>query len=122
MKDLTQVKDAGQVSFSQFQPVEPQNEATDSTTSPCSISMAVPFDEPIYTINEVAKILQLSPTQVRTILRNEPGVHDLSNEVGKSRFRRRSQLRIPHAVLARFWKRTEIREQESKRVGKEPPL
>ena len=80
--------------------------------------MAAPFDEPIYTINEVAKILQLSPNQVRTIFRNEPGVHDLSNEFVKSRFRRRSQLRIPHAVLNRFWKRTEIRDPESKRVGK----
>jgi hypothetical protein len=118
MKRFIQVEDSGQVSFSQFQPVEPQSEASDSTMSSCSSPMAPPFDEPIYTINEVAKILQLSPNQVRTIFRNEPGVHDLSNEVGKSRFRRRSQLRIPHAVLTRFWKRTEIREQESKRLGK----
>src|SRR5207249_6739972 len=79
--------------------------------------LAPPFDEPIYTINEVAKILGLSANQARTIFRNEPGVHDLANEFGKSRFRRRSQLRIPHAVLARFWKRTEIREQEARRSG-----
>lgn len=76
-----------------------------------------PFDEPIYTVNEAAKILRLSPNQARAIFRNEPGVHDLTHESGKSRFRqkRRSQLRIPHAVLARFWKRTEIYQREAHR-------
>ena len=59
---------------------------------------------------------QIDRHQERRIFRNEPGMHDLSNDFGKpSRFRRRSQLRIPHAVLTRFWKRTEIREQESVR-------
>src|SRR5438876_6465728 len=68
-----------------------------------------PFDEPIYTVNEAAKILRLSPNQARTIFRNEPGVHDLSADAAKSRFlRRRCQLRIPHSVLVRFWMRTEI--------------
>ncbi len=67
-----------------------------------------PFDEPIYTINEAARILRLSPNQARSIFRNEPGVHDLSATSQQSRLlRRKSQLRIPHGVLARFWKRTE---------------
>ena len=76
-----------------------------------------PFDEPIYTVNEAAKILRLSPNQARAIFRNEPGVHDLTHESGKSRFRqkRRRQLRIPHTVLARFWKRTEIYQREPHR-------
>jgi hypothetical protein len=72
-----------------------------------------PFDEPIYTVNETARILRLSPNQVRSIFRNEPGVHDISAISPQSRFlRRKSQLRIPHTVLARFWKRTEIGEQQ----------
>src|SRR6059036_3699440 len=71
-----------------------------------------PFDEPIYTINEAARILRLSPNQARSIFRNEPGVHDLSAISPQSRFlRRKSQLRIPHTVLARFWRRTEIGRQ-----------
>jgi len=75
--------------------------------------LAAPFDEPIYTVNEAAKILRLSPNQVRAIFRNEPGVHDLSADSITSRFlRRKSQLRIPHAVLASFWKRTEIAQQQ----------
>lgn len=62
-----------------------------------------------------AKILRLSPNQARTIFRDEPGVHDLANEVGKSRFfRKRSQLRIPHGVLTRFWNKTEIRDGNSR--------
>lgn len=80
--------------------------------------LAPPFDEPIYTVNEAATILRLSANQARAIFRNEPGVHDLANDVGKSRFRhkRRSQLRIPHGVLLRFWKRTEIRLHETHRL------
>lgn len=75
--------------------------------------LAAPFDEPIYTVNEAAKILRLSPNQVRAIFRNEPGVHDLAADSPKSRFlRRKSQLRIPHTVLANFWKRTEIAQQQ----------
>ena len=71
-----------------------------------------PFDEPIYTVNEAARILRLSPNQARSIFRNEPGVHDLSASSPQSRFlRRKSQLRIPHTVLARFWRRTEIGQQ-----------
>jgi hypothetical protein len=71
---------------------------------------APPFDEPIYTVNEAARILRISPNEARAIFRKEPGVHDLSHDFGNpSRFRRHSQLRIPRAVLARFWKRTEIR-------------
>jgi hypothetical protein len=71
---------------------------------------APPFDERIYTVNEVARVLRISPNQTRTIFRNEPGVHDLSDNFGKKlRSRRNSQLRIPHSVLMRFWKRTEIR-------------
>ncbi len=74
---------------------------------------APPFDEPVYTVNEAAKILRLGPNQVREIFRNEPGVHDLSADSPKSKLmKRRSQLRIPHAVLLRFWKRTEIHEQD----------
>jgi hypothetical protein len=82
-----------------------------------SKSLAPPFDEPIYTVNEAANILRLSPNQARAIFRNEPGVHDLADDSPKSRFRRkrRSQLRIPHAVLVRFWKRTEIYQHENHR-------
>ena len=76
-----------------------------------------PFDEPIYTVNEAAKILRLSANQARAIFRKEPGVHDFADDLGKSRFRlkRRSQLRIPHAVLTRFWKRTELYQDEPQR-------
>jgi hypothetical protein len=116
MKRLTPIDSAPQPPLTPFQPLEAQEES-DPSSSPRLMSLAAPFDEPIYTINEVARILQLSPNQVRTIFRNEPGVHDLSNGSGKSKFRRRSQLRIPHTVLMRFWKRTEVREHESKRVG-----
>jgi hypothetical protein len=116
MKHLTQIEDSAQASLTPFQPLDAQHEESDSSVCPRSMPLAAPFDEPIYTINDVAKILQLSPNQIRTIFRNEPGVHDLANNFGKSRFRRRSQLRIPHAVLTRFWKRTEIREQESKKT------
>ena len=48
-----------------------------------------PFDEPVYTVNEAARILRLSPNQARAIFRNEPGVHDLTHESGKSRFRQK---------------------------------
>src|SRR5256885_945023 len=85
-----------------------------SMEMPPAKPLVPPFDEPIYTINEAAKILRLSPNQVRAIFRNEPGVHDLPSHCPQSRFlRRKSQLRIPHTVLARFWKRTEIVRQES---------
>jgi hypothetical protein len=68
-----------------------------------------PFDEPIYTINEAARILRLSPNQTRSIFRNEPGVHDLAAGSPASRLlSRKSQLRIPHATLVGFWKRTEL--------------
>jgi hypothetical protein len=69
-----------------------------------STPLAPPFDEPIYTVQEAAKILRLSPNQTRAIFRDEPGVHDLANDLSKSRFRlkRRSQLRIPHSVLVRL--------------------
>jgi hypothetical protein len=79
--------------------------------------LAPPFDEPIYTVQEAAKILRLSPNQARAIFRDEPGVHDLANDYSKSRFRlrRRSQLRIPHSVLVRFWKSTEICQHEMHR-------
>ena len=81
--------------------------------------LAPPFDEPIYTVNEVAKILRLSPEQVRTIFRNQPGVHDLSADSATSRFlKRKSQLRIPHAVLVGFWKRTEIAQQQNLSIMK----
>jgi len=109
--------DRDQVALAEFQPLDAQHETGHSTEGSQLRPLAPPFDEPIYTINEVAKILGLSANQARTIFRNEPGVHDLANKFGKSRFRRRSQLRIPHAVLARFWKRTEIREQEARRIG-----
>jgi hypothetical protein len=80
---------------------------------PSARGPAPPFDEPVYTVNEAAKILRLGPNQVREIFRNEPGVHDLSADSSKSKLmKRRSQLRIPHAVLLRFWKRTEIRERD----------
>ncbi len=86
--------------------------------------LAAPFDEPIYTVNEAAKILRLSPNQVRAIFRNEPGVHDLSADSITSRFlRRKSQLRIPHAVLVSFWKRTEIAQQrDTGRTRNKRPL
>src|SRR6266704_3034204 len=79
--------------------------------------LAPPFDEPIYTVQEAARILRLSPNQARAIFRDEPGVHDLANDYSKSRFRhkRRSQLRIPHGVLVRFWKSTEICQHEMHR-------
>ena len=69
-----------------------------------------PFDQPVYTVGEAAQILRLSPNQVRAIFQHEPGVHDLANGQGFPRFcrKRRSQLRIPHAVLVRVWNRTEI--------------
>ena len=117
MRDLSQMGDRDQVALAEFQPLDAQHESGHSTEGSRLRPLAPPFDEPIYTINEVAKILRLSANQARTIFRNEPGVHDLANEFGKSRFRRRSQLRVPHAVLARFWKRTEIREQEARRIG-----
>src|SRR5260370_5967417 len=51
--------------------------------------------------------------RVRTIFRNQPGVHDLSADSATSRFLRpKSQLRIPHAALASFWKRTEIAQRQ----------
>src|SRR5437868_4052471 len=85
-----------------------------SMEMPPAKPLVPPFDEPIYTVNEAAKILRLSPNQARAIFRNEPGVHDLSAHCPQSRFlRRKSQLRIPHAVLARFWKRTEICRNEN---------
>ena len=78
----------------------------EATPSSCLVP---PFDEPIYTVNEAARILRQSPNQARSIFRNEPGVHDLSVVSPQSRFlRKKSQLRIPHAVLARFWRRTEL--------------
>src|SRR5438046_9266704 len=84
-----------------------------SADSPTPQRFVPPFYEPIYTVNEAAKILRLSPEQVRTIFRNQPGVHDLSADTPKSRFlKRKSQLRIPHAVLVSFWKRTEMCQQQ----------
>src|SRR5437868_3776126 len=83
-----------------------------SMEMPPAKPLVPPFDEPIYTVNEAARILRLSPNQARSIFRNEPGVHDLSAISPQSRFlRRKSQLRIPHTVLARFWRRTEIGQQ-----------
>jgi hypothetical protein len=93
-------------------------------TNLCSIqddatskAFAPPFDEPIYTVQEAAKILRLSPNQTRAIFRDEPGVHALAKDYFKSRFlrKRRSQLRIPHGVLVRFWKSTEICPHEMRR-------
>jgi hypothetical protein len=104
-----------QAAVIEFGQRENQQEKTQSADNVPARPLVPPFDEPIYTINEAAKILRLSPTQAREIFRNEPGVHDFSNDLGKSRFfrqKRRSQLRIPHTVLVRFWKRTEIREKE----------
>ena len=93
-----------------FSSTEIDNQSTDSPNQ----RFVPPFDEPIYTVNEAAKILRLSPEQVRTIFRNQPGVHDLSADSATSRFlRRKSQLRIPHAVLVGFWKRTEIAQQQN---------
>src|SRR5262245_38759271 len=75
--------------------------------------LVTPFDEPIYTVNEAARILRLSPNQARAIFRNEPGVHDLSAISPQARLlRRKSQLRIPHAVLVRFWSRTELKQRQ----------
>src|SRR5437867_11546908 len=109
--------DRDQVALAEFQPLDAQHESGHSTEGSRLRPLAPPFDEPIYTINEVAKILRLSANQARMIFRNEPGVHDLANKFGKSRFHRRSQLRIPHAVLERVWKRTEIREEKSRGIG-----
>lgn len=89
-------------------------ETHESKTKPRAATFAAPFDEPIYTVNEAARVLRLSPNRVRTIFRKEPGVHDLSSDSAKSRFLgRKSQLRIPHGVLMRFWKRTEIIQRET---------
>ena len=91
-----------------FAGIQPRSENIDPLSTegaPSPRAPAPPFDEPIYTVNEAAKILRLGPNQVREIFRKEPGVHDLSADSAKSRFlKRRSQLRIPHAVLMRFWK------------------
>ena len=107
-----------QAELIKFQPLDPEHDSGHSVQDPeLSRITPPPFDEPIYTINEVAKILRLSANQARMIFRNEPGVHDLANKFGKSRFHRRSQLRIPHAVLERVWKRTEIREEQSRGIG-----
>ncbi len=55
-----------------------------------------PFDEPIYTVNEAARILRISPNQTRAIFRKEPGVHDLSHDFGKpSRFRGIASYEFP---------------------------
>jgi hypothetical protein len=91
----------------QLLPMPDRSAGSDEGLSPkCRVP---PFDEPIYTVNEAARILRLSPNQARSIFRNEPGVHDLSAISPRARFlRRKSQLRIPHAVLVRFWNRTEL--------------
>lgn len=110
--------DRSQASVIAFQSREPQPEERTSDAVQSKPFAPPPFDEPVYTINEAAKILKMSPNQARRIFRNEPGVHDLSNDFGRpSRFRRQAQLRIPHTVLARFWRRTEIREREAKQVA-----
>jgi hypothetical protein len=68
-----------------------------------------PFDEPIYTVLEVASILRWSPHKTTQVFRNEPGVRDLSlSTTRRYRKRRYNLLRIPHSVLLRVWNKTEI--------------
>ena len=76
-----------------------------------SPALAPPFDERIYTVKEVGRILGLSDNAVIKLFEREPGVRDLAE--AKYLGKRRRMLRIPHSVLVRVWNRSEVRLNQS---------
>src|SRR5437016_404986 len=67
--------------------------------------------EQLYTVNEIAEQLKLSPNQVRKVFGSEPGVIDLSEPQYFGR--RRRILRIPASVLKRVVIRSTISPKSS---------
>ena len=72
--------------------------------------MNPPPDDPLLTVNEVAKLLRISPNRAISLFANEPGVLNLGTSRSSNRARRLRQLRIPTSVLERF----KIRHQAAK--------
>ena len=84
-----------------------QEQTTDDPGRP-----APPFDEPIYTVKEAGRILKLSDNEVTKMFENEPGVMDIApvQFFGK---RRKRMLRIPHSVVVRVCKRSEVQPKKT---------
>jgi hypothetical protein len=67
-------------------------------------SASFPFEEPLYTPGQLAKLWQLSEQSIRRLFQDEPGVFILgaSNPRGRRGY---TTLRIPAAVAQRVFNR-----------------
>jgi hypothetical protein len=80
-----------------------------------------PFNEPIYTVKQVAEIWQMSAAQVTKLFEHEPGVRDFAPIQFFGR-RRKRMLRIPHSVMERVWNRVEVRPTSAVRTPQGRPV
>ncbi len=68
-----------------------------------------PETEKIYTVGEIAEMLQISDTRVISIFADEAGTINLGTSTGTKQKRRFRQLRIPASVLTRVIARRTVR-------------
>jgi hypothetical protein len=57
--------------------------------------------EQLYTVNQVAEILRVSPNRAINLFAGEPGVINLGTNMSTKKARKLRQLRIPASVLGR---------------------
>ena len=72
------------------------------------------FEEPHYTISEIAEMWKLSVDVIRRLFQNEPGVLVLGSTNPRAK-RRYLTLRIPQSVLERVHRQMSLSNQYSKR-------